>query len=569
MTVTLVQSAAGQGTGTSKTVTLGSPTTAGNCLVVLVAAQASTSPGSVSGVTLGGSADNFASLGVTAGSGTQPKCDAWADPDCAGGQTAVAVSTSGATGTAGVAVFVFEFSGVDTASPLDKSSTGTTSTSSFSSGTTATTSQADEAWVGMTAGANASARTINEPGAPWTNLTEQDQTLSTLHQAANAGYQIVSSTGTATYSGSYSGTVSGSALVVTLKGAGATAVTGTGSAALPVAEASGTAQFIPVITGTGSAAVPHLGASGNGLGFLIPNTGQAALPHLQASGTGAVVPAGTGSATFRNIRASGTGQFIAKVTGTGSAALPALQAAAADEGALQPFKTLILHRPRIDAPPSLTPFVTLGSTDAPDGTEYDVPSLVSGVSARFDGTYSILLVNNTWHSPTVSRTLTVTIHQYEYTGGPSYTASVSRTLTPSTDITNGLVDMGSLTLPIRSLSPQNVTAYFTVGVTSGDTADRFLDVLFLDAQGSTVVINSPTAYNNFFVDEPDVNSDLGAVMGSAFDRPAAVSVLGNAKVSGGPLMAEPGDNLILAYCVEGAPALAVTYSPRWWSDALA
>lgn len=347
--------------------------------------------------------------------------------------------------------------------------------------------------------------------------------------------------------------------------------TGTGAAALKPISASASGQFILPVTGTGAAGLPHLQALGSGPGFVIPNTGSAALPHLMASGTGLIVPQGAGAAALPRLSASGGGNFIPLITGTGAAQLPRLSVSAADEGALQAFKTLILHRPRIDAPPSLTPFVSIGGTDPPDGREYNVPSLVAGVNARFDGTYSILAVNNLWHSPANQRTITVTIHQHEYLGGPAYTVSVSRTLTPSTDTTiaNGLVDMGELTLPIRRISDQNVTAFFTVGITSTDSQDRFLDILFLDTQGSTVVINSATAYSNFFVDEPGINQDLGAVLGSAFDRPAAVSVLQDAKVSGGPLSVEPGDNLLLAYCVEGAPSLSVTYSPKWYEDALA
>jgi hypothetical protein len=43
-------------------------------------------------------------------------------------------------------------------------------------------------------------------------------------------------------------------------------------------------------------------------------------------------------------------------------------------------------------------------------------------------------------------------------------------------------------------------------------------------------------------------------------------VLDSALVSGGPLFLEPGDGYMLLYATEGAPALAVNYSPRWFLD---
>jgi hypothetical protein len=84
------------------------------------------------------------------------------------------------------------------------------------------------------------------------------------------------------------------------------------------------------------------------------------------------------------------------------------------------------------------------------------------------------------------------------------------------------------------------------------------------------MVNIPTAAANlnYFIDAPAVDRDLGRIMGSDFDRPQAVSVLDNALVSGPPLSVDPGDCLLFAYCVEGAPAFSVSYSPSWWLDRL-
>jgi hypothetical protein len=238
---------------------------------------------------------------------------------------------------------------------------------------------------------------------------------------------------------------------------------------------------------------------------------------------------------------------------------------------LAPFGALIAHRPSVDAPDSLNPCVPIGNTaDAPIGTAYTVPSLIAGVNALFGGTYSVVLVSYVWDNPTVTRQVTVTVTQYEYVGGPSYPVSITRSFTPSTDIVNGIVIMGELSLPVKDIDPSNTSAYFTVSISDTDQADQFLDVLFLDSQGETYLINIPpgNSYVNFFIDEPTADRDLGRVMGSDLDRSQAISVLDTAICSGGPFYIVPGDNTFLAYSPAGAPNLGVSYLARWFTDRL-
>lgn len=238
---------------------------------------------------------------------------------------------------------------------------------------------------------------------------------------------------------------------------------------------------------------------------------------------------------------------------------------------LQTFNTLIVHRPGANAPNALNPCVPLGNTaDAPVNIEYPVPSLVSGVNALFNGTYSVVLMNYLWDTPGNTRQVTVTVAQYEYQGGPAYKQSLTRTITPSTDITNGLVIMGELTLPTKAVDPSTTSAYFTVSITDTDTNDRFMDVLFLDTQGETTIVNIPSGnagygtYSNYYLDEPTIDRDLGLLLASGMDRAQAVSVLDSAIVSGGPLFVDSGDNLITVYSPVGAPNVGVTYNPRWY-----
>jgi hypothetical protein len=236
------------------------------------------------------------------------------------------------------------------------------------------------------------------------------------------------------------------------------------------------------------------------------------------------------------------------------------------------FPTLIAHRPGPDSPTNLTPFVsTANVTDPPDGRQYNVTSQISGQNARFNGTYTIVAVANSWNSPSSSRTVTISVYQFEYSGGPSSVQTVSRTFVPSTDITNGLLVVGELTLPGKDIPPGNSAAYFTVGITDTITSDQYLDVLFLDVAGETVIINEAgSGYPAYFIDEPTPDRDLGRVLGSSSDRTRAVSVLDSAFVSGGPLTVDGGNDCqLLAYSATGAPAIAATYSPRWYVERLA
>jgi hypothetical protein len=234
-----------------------------------------------------------------------------------------------------------------------------------------------------------------------------------------------------------------------------------------------------------------------------------------------------------------------------------------------PFKTFIAHMPSPDAPAALVPLVQAGNgTDPPDGREYVIPAPVPGVNADFAGTYTVILTNFSWSTPGSASTVTVTVKQYDYPGGPSSSVTVTRTVTPNTDVTNGIVIIDNVTLPIRATPPDNSISYYTVAVTSTVAADRFLDVLFIDTEGQLIVVNvgDSNSYSTYWIDPPTATEDLGLLTGSVFDRSAAVSVANYAIMSGGPLTAEPGDNSLLVYAIEGQPGVSVTYIPRYWAD---
>jgi hypothetical protein len=193
-------------------------TAAGNCLIVCIMSSGNAAA-TVSGVTLGGAADNFAA--VVSGQGTDgitQWADAfqWADPNCAGGQTSVAISGTNLGFASGVGgIVVYEVSGLAT-SPADQTNNGGAASGlNWTSNTTPTTTAASEIWVGCAA----VPPTITGPGAPWTNTT--------AGTAAIAGEQIVTATGTATYNGSTSTSNAPNAAVVATYTAATTAAAGT------------------------------------------------------------------------------------------------------------------------------------------------------------------------------------------------------------------------------------------------------------------------------------------------------------------------------------------------------
>jgi len=541
----LVQSKQFTFTGTSGSGTI-SATGAGNCLAVLISTCGYYSDPSVSAVTLGGSSDHFAQGADEITSTLPPGCYAWLDDNCAGGQTAIAITLTGGSGPFGTTVTVLEFSNVVTSSALDQTTGGESSSfpTTFATGNV-TTTQAEEVIIGFAATVGSSPPSISGPSSGWTNLAAQSENISGTYIATVASYKIVSSTGTMDYSGTLSGSFGYNALILTLKAAAGTQAGGGGSSAGTSADGN------PGSGPTGGAA-----PTGGGAGGTAPGT-------AGAGGAGSA-PGGGGSGALStgSAETGGTGGAgLAKITYSGTA--------------LASFKTLVAHIPGPNAPASLIPFVSVGNgADTPNGgTEYAIQAVASGVNARFGGTYSILIVAETINSPSSSRTITLAIKEYEYSGGPATSTTVARTFIPDTtgavDLTsglNGFIALGEVTLPTRDIAPDNTASYFTVTVTDTDTSDRFLDVLFIDTSGQLVLINLSSGYLNYFVDVPDQTSDLGRILGSQGDRNQAASVLASAIVSGGPLLVNPGNNTLLAYAVEGAPSIVATYRPAYRID---
>lgn len=205
-------------------------TTAGNCLVVCVSSEQSppTAVQSVSGITLGGSAGNFAQLAGTSLSTNACAAIIWADPNCAGGQTAIVISGSNlSVGSSQGGVTVYEISGLAASSVLDQSSTSIGTSATYTSGTTPTTTQASEIVIGCTNFFG----TLSTSPAGYTNST---------FSFASTGYEIVAATGAYVYSGTQSASDKYAGAVVALKAAGAVAFDAVGPSSAGATSVSST-----------------------------------------------------------------------------------------------------------------------------------------------------------------------------------------------------------------------------------------------------------------------------------------------------------------------------------------
>jgi hypothetical protein len=208
----------GTGTASPVTVTLPAPSTAGNTIVVWVVTSGGTGNGTVTGITLGGAAGNFAQLLAPVGNpGTAAETlMIWADPNCAGGQTSISVSVTAFTGS--IDVIAAEFTNMPATATVDVSATANIDTGSaaWSSTATATSTHSPALAIGGVGTFNGTGMTITGPGAPWVNFTQV--TSASTHVGLVAGYQILSSLTAVTYSGTVTAGTDYAAAAAVVKG---------------------------------------------------------------------------------------------------------------------------------------------------------------------------------------------------------------------------------------------------------------------------------------------------------------------------------------------------------------
>jgi len=241
MAITLVQHAQSKTTfssGSSGTAsaTFGSGPTAGNCLIACFTVQAIAVNGtpSVSSVETGSSTDNWTLPSDASVTISDESLGAiYVDPGTGASSSTINVAvafggTASSNDTVNVFIDIYEVSGLASSSVADQASANSApNTESFTSDATATTTAAAEFWVGVAgAMADSEGQTVGftGPSSPWTNEAAQTSSITDagsdiLDTAQISGYQITTSTGAATYSGTMSHDSDYVAVVVTLKAA--------------------------------------------------------------------------------------------------------------------------------------------------------------------------------------------------------------------------------------------------------------------------------------------------------------------------------------------------------------
>jgi hypothetical protein len=307
--------------------TLPSPTGSGNTLVVCTTTNGTTGNPLVSGVTTGGAADHWAKVSQKA-SATRNDAEIWYDPNAAAGQTAVAVSYSGGSGTGDLYAQVFEVAGILYPDQTVGAESGPSM--SWSCGPTGTIQQAAEVFFGVMINTASIVPTITGVGT-WT--TTSSGVSNTYCQVA--GYQNVSAVGTATWQGTTPGPTGGQQTITVATFATApVGVTGSGGiAAKKVGLAGSGTVTIPPVTGTGAISAKKVGLAGSGTVSVpgITGTGTFRAKKVALSGAGAYMPPVTGSGAIaaKKIGLAGIGTFGTGIAGSGGVAAKKIKLAGA------------------------------------------------------------------------------------------------------------------------------------------------------------------------------------------------------------------------------------------------
>jgi hypothetical protein len=351
VTIAVVQHASATAAFTSGTTGTVAPAftsnvTAGNCLVAIFSVNGATATPTVTSVTTNGTAENW----VLAKADADGFIFFYVDANSGGGQKIIDVNlafgfTATTSNSACVTADIYEVSGLGTTVTVDKTATAdqdTTAGTSWSSGATLTTTQANEIWFGNVAVSPSATNTTSTitPSGAWTNET----TISSSIQAGGtstsdkfetfqrSGFQVVSSTGTATYSGTCSASSFWNAGAIALSGT--SSVTGTAA----VAEAPLTVSAAGTVAATGTGAVAEapltVSAAGN---VAVAGSAAVVLAPLTVSAAGSSTIPGVAAVILAPLKVSAAGATL--VTGTAAVALASLTVAAS--GSMTPRKLLV------------------------------------------------------------------------------------------------------------------------------------------------------------------------------------------------------------------------------------
>lgn len=351
MTIAVVQHASTTTAFTSGTSGVSSPafasnTAAGNCLVAVFSVNGASATPTVSSVTTNGTAENWALA----------KKDAdgfiffYVDPDTGGGQKIVDVNlalgfTATTSNSACITVDIYEVSGLGVTVTVDQTITDdqdTTPGTTWTSTATPTTTQANEIWFGAVSVSPSAANTTSTitPAGSWTNETTLSSSIQVggtstsdkFETFQRSGFEVVGSTGAATYNGTCSASSFWNAGVITLYGTSSA----TGIAA--VAEAPLTVSAAGTVAATGSAAVAEAPLTVSAAGMVsVAGSAAVVLAPLTVAASGSSTIPGVAAVILAPLTVSAAGGSL--VTGAASVVLAPLTVSAA--GSITPRKLLI------------------------------------------------------------------------------------------------------------------------------------------------------------------------------------------------------------------------------------
>jgi len=274
---TRVRSATGTGNSTSFTVNMGTAPSAGNLMVAVISTRG-TSASRVSAITqVGASWSRVAQATNTSGTTTE----IWHAPNVAVGAGAVVSFAQASLMSAAV---VIEYSGLLPSTPFDvgASSTSNSNSTAASTGTTVTTSQPNELWIGGISIADGR-KTLSAYGNSFVAVASSRSGAASTDSMIYVLEKVVSTTGTASTSGTLSGSDLWSGAIATFKAA-TLALAGSAAANYTLTGATGTVLITPKALSVNNITVNSKTYDGTSLATL---NGAASLLAAEAVGSGA------------------------------------------------------------------------------------------------------------------------------------------------------------------------------------------------------------------------------------------------------------------------------------------
>jgi hypothetical protein len=271
-------------------------------------------------------------------------------------------------------------------------------------------------------------------------------------------------------------------------------------------------------------------------------------------------PAGTVTLNLDDAEMTGASTTIASTTRGALLLVPNVVGSARTPvslAAVGTINSLLAHRPPSDQDANLQILTGVNVAASPS---HPAATTIQANNAHFNGTYSAVL-GVSGNGATGANTVTVTVTQLA--NGASVASQVF-TGSYTSPLSDRLVRLGEITLPLRRVPSDNTTTTYTIDINHTAGADTYSDLMLLDTRGQTVIADPPSAVNAVYLDAPTGLLELGAVYASATgNRSDAYCIDDTSLPLGGPFQFEPGNNRMLIWSDTAAPTLTTSYYPLW------